>query len=105
MYEVHVFRGKATVGEENSLGYAPGGRHAIIVFSRQARGEDHDFALATERAVDGGLAKVVLDRGGTLLPEAVNSMSPQFGSAFENALDGGFGVIVYEDPIEEDEDV
>src|SRR5688572_5781381 len=103
MYEVHVFRGSATVGAGNTLGYTPGGRHPVIVFSRQPAESESDFALATERAREDGLVDVTLDRGGKLLPESVNSMAPQFASAFESAMSGGFGVIVYREPIEDEE--
>jgi hypothetical protein len=102
MCEVHLFRGEATVGHGNSLGYKPGGRHPVIVFSRQPVGSDHDFALATQRAEGGGLLDVTLHRGGTLRVESINSKSVQFGVAYERALSHGFGVIVYSEAVEVD---
>jgi hypothetical protein len=100
LYEVHVFRGEATVAQGNSLGYEPGSRHAIIVLSRQARDTEHDFALAVTLAEGSGLLKVALHRGGTLRVESINSMSPHFAKMYERALSDGVGIIVYSEAID-----
>jgi hypothetical protein len=100
LYEVHVFRGEATVSPGNSLGYEPGSRHAAIVLSRQPRGSEHDFALAARLAEESGLLNVVLHRGGTLRVESINSMSPHFAQMYERALSEGVGIIVYSEAID-----
>ena len=102
MYEVHVFRGEATVGRGNSLGYEPGSRHAVVVLSRQPQGTDHDFALAARRVEESGFLNVDLHRGGNLRVESINSMSAHFGQSYERALAEGVGIIVYSDAFDTD---
>jgi len=100
MYEVHAFRGEATIGGEYSVeGHEPGTRHAVIVFSRQQQGSDLDFALAARRAHDNGLLDVSFDDGGRLRAEAIGSMPPEFADAYRAALEQGYGVVVYSEPI------
>jgi hypothetical protein len=99
MYEIHAFRGEATVPEGNAMGYEPGSRHAVIVFSGQAPGSDHDFALAKERAEVNGLLEVNLDEAGKLRAEAVPSMQPEMASAYQSAVEQGYGVVVYSEAI------
>jgi hypothetical protein len=93
--EIHAFQGEATVDHGNTLGYEPGSRHAVIVFSRQPAGSEHDFALAARRARENGLLDVRLDSAGRLRPEALGSKPREFGHAYESALEQGYGVIVY----------
>lgn len=100
MYEIHAFRGEATIGGEYSAeGHEPGTRHAVIVFTRQEAGSELDFALAARRAHDNGLLDVSFDDGGRLRPEAIPSMPPEFADACRAALEQGYGVVVYSDPI------
>jgi hypothetical protein len=101
MHEVHAFRGEATIGGEYSFGYEPGTRHAVIVFSRQDSGSDLDFALAARRAHDNGLLDVVFDDGGKLKPEAIDAMPTEFANAYRSALEQGYGVVVYSEPVAE----
>jgi hypothetical protein len=100
MDEVHVFRGEATV-DENAMGYEPGSRHAVMVFSRQPAGSDHDFALAARRAEENDLREVSLESGGKVRLEAINAMPAEFAQAYGNALELGYAVIVYSEPIVE----
>ncbi len=101
MYEVHAFRGEATLGSGYSfdLEHEPGTRHAVIVFSRQAPGSDLDFALAARLAQENGLVDVVFDDGGKLRPEAIESMPQEFANAYHAALEKGYGVVVYSEPV------
>ncbi len=99
MYEVHAFRGEATVDAANTLGYEAGSRHAVIVFSRQEPGSELDFALAARRAHENGLLDVSFDDGGRLRPEAINAMAPEFTNAYQTALAQGYGVVIYSEPI------
>lgn len=101
MDEVHAFRGEATLDGEYTLGHAPGSRHAIMVFSRQPAGSDHDFALAARRAEENGLLAVTLESGGRVRPDAVATMPAEFARAYNSALEQGYGVIVYSEPIAE----
>ena len=48
--EVHAFRGEATVGD-NELGYEPGTRHAVIVFSRNPPPESVMFKWAASWSI------------------------------------------------------
>jgi hypothetical protein len=99
MYEVHAFRGEATVDGANSHGYEAGSRHAVIVFSRQEPGSELDFALAARRAHDNGLLDVSFDDGGRLRPEAIKAMPPEFADAYQAALAQGYGVVIYSEPV------
>ena len=99
--EVHAFRGEATLEGEYTVGYEPGSRHAVMVFSRQPSGSDHDFVLAARRAVENGLHNVSLADAGKVRPEAVGAMPPEFVQAYNAALEAGYGVIIYSEPIVE----
>ena len=95
MQEVHLFLGEGTIGQGNALGFAPGGRHRILVFVRQPAGAEHDFALATKRAQENGLVEVMLDQGGTFQAESLGSMSAHLIGAYQRAVSLGTGNIVY----------
>lgn len=95
MYDVHLFLGEGTIGEGNALGFAPGGRHRILVFVRQPAGAEHDFALATKRAQEHGLTEVQLDQAGTFQAESLDQISAHLIGAYQRALTLGTGIVVY----------
>ena len=95
MHEIHLFLGEGTIGEGNALGFAPGGRHRVLIFVRQTPGAAHDFELATKRAQENGLTDVQLDQGGTFQAESLGSMSAHLIGAYQRAVSFGTGIIVY----------
>ena len=99
MFEVHVFLGEGTVSAGNPLGFKPGGRHRVLVFVRRGAGAEHDLASATRRAEESGLIDVKLEKGGTVQPEALGSLSPHLMGAYQRALKLGTGIIVYRQPL------
>ena len=98
MYEVHVFEAEATATVANTDVYLPGARHGVLVFSRQLVRTEHDWVQAETGLSQAGWSAVSFQRAGTLSAESLNGKSEQFASAFEHAMLGGCGVVVYREP-------
>ena len=103
MYEAHIYQAiaTATVGAQSSL--RPGDRHAMLAFLRQPAGTDHDWAAAEAGIIEAGWTDVSFERAGTLTPERLNGKSEDFIAAFETAMGGGCGLIIYSDPVTDEE--
>ena len=100
MYEIALFLGQATAEVENGQGYAPGDRHAVVVFLRQEKGAAPDFALAERELSHRGWAKITFSKAvHGFSVENLNSVHPHAGSSYEDALLNGFAAIVFSDPI------
>jgi hypothetical protein len=104
MFDVHLFQATAKAGTATPGTHRPGDRHAMLVFIRQDRGTEHDWAAAEAGVCEAGWTEVSITRGGTLSAETMNGKGADFVDAFEYAMNGGCGLIVYADPVlEEDE--
>jgi hypothetical protein len=99
MYEVHIFEAEASVTDANVGPYCIGNRHAMLIFSRQAVGTEHDWQAAEENTRKSGWGDFSFQRAGTLIAENLNGKSSEFREAFEHALSQGCGIIVYRDPL------
>ncbi|MDM0045982.1 hypothetical protein QTH91_15950 [Variovorax dokdonensis] len=73
----------------------------MLIFIRQAVESEHDWKLAEAGAASAGWVDVVLKRAGTLESENLNGRDQQFRDAFESAMQGRCGLVVYRDPIPE----
>ena len=103
MFDVHLFQSVAKASATTSGAYRPGDRHAMLVFIRQHRGTEHNWAEAEDGAREAGWAEISMSRAGTLSAENLNGKSQDFVGAFEHAMNGGCGLVVYADPVGEDE--
>ena len=101
MYDIHLFQAIATAGAAPENTYRPGDRHAMLVFVRQAHGTNHDWALAEASVSKVGWTQISFRRAGTLSAEKLNGKSNEFVGAFEQAMNAGFGLVVYSEPIAE----
>jgi hypothetical protein len=88
MHNVRVFSAEATATLEVNGPYKPDDRHAMLIFCRQAVGEDHAWPLAEAGAHEAGWRNISVERAGTLAPENLNGQDEQFRNAFESALQG-----------------
>jgi hypothetical protein len=99
MYEIHLFLGTASAGKENKFAYAPGERHAVLVFSRQPIGTEHDWQFAASHLEGAGWTHIELQRAKNMDAPNLNT-DPTFSTAYEKALAQGGTVIVYTDPVD-----
>jgi hypothetical protein len=104
MYEVHVFEAIGTASADSEGAYRPGDRHAMMVFIRQAAETDHDWESAQAGVNDAGWSQVNFQRAGTLIPENLNGKDSDFVGAFEHAMHGGCGLVVYAAPLHPEHD-
>jgi hypothetical protein len=104
MYEVHLFEAIGTASGATEGAYRPGDRHAMLVFVRQSLGTAHDWANAEIGANDGGWGDISFQRAGTLFSDSLNGKSPDFVGAYEHAMHGGCGLVVYRPPVISEED-
>jgi hypothetical protein len=104
MYEVHLFNGSAVATSACSGAYRPGDRHAVLVFLRQAQGTEHDWDVAEGELNSAGWTQVRFTRGGTVAAENLTGSADYLQGAFEEAARNGFGFVVYEKPMSEDEE-
>ena len=101
MVSVAVFLGQATANVTNSH-FTPGKRHAIIVFVRQDKGAAPDFTFAETQLATRGWAEIALSQAVHDFPvENLNGVHPHAGASYEDALNKGFAVLVFSDPIDD----
>jgi hypothetical protein len=103
MYEVHLFNASAVATAVCVGAYRPGDRHAVLAFLRQAPGTDHDWDAAEGHLNSAGWAQVKFSRAGTLEAESLSGSADYLVGAYEEAALNGFGFVVYEKPMSEDE--
>lgn len=77
----------------------------MLIFHRQAAGTEHDWAQAEAGAADAGWTEVSIQRAGILNSESLNGKDTEFRDAFEYALHGGCGLVVYRAPLNGDDAV
>ena len=100
MYEVHIFAATASATDTNIGPYRTGDRHAMLILSRQLAGTEHDWSQAELGAAEAGWTDFRFTRAGTLSAENLNGKDHHFVEAYERAMFGGYGVVVYRDPLE-----
>jgi hypothetical protein len=76
----------------------------MLVFIRQDRDTEHDWTAAEAGVCEAGWTEVSITRAGTLSAENMNDKGTDFVAAFEYAMNGGCGLIVYADPVLEEEE-
>jgi hypothetical protein len=103
MFEVHIFEATAKATIENGGAYRLGDRHAMLILCRQSADTEHDWAEAESRAAESGWSQFRFQRAGTLSAENLNGKDADFQDAFELAMHGGCGVIVYIDPVHDED--
>jgi hypothetical protein len=104
MYEVHVFTGTATATGECYGPFHPGDRHPLLAFLRQGKGTDHDWAGAESWISKAGWREVIFERAGMLEAERMTGQSEYLVNAFEKAIHEEFGFVVYDKPLEREEE-
>lgn len=103
MFDVHLFSAIAKAGTATPGAFCPGNRHAMLAFIRQPHGMEHDWVAAEAGICNAGWVEVSISRAETLSAENLNGKDKCFMGAFEQAMNGGFGLIVYSDPVTEED--
>jgi hypothetical protein len=104
MYEVHLFNGSAVATSVCAGAYKPGDRHALLAFLRQAEGTDHEWDVAESNLNSAGWTQVQFTQGNAVVAEDLAGSADYLQGAFERAAQDGFGFVVYEKPMAEDEE-
>ena len=99
MYDVNLFMGSAAALADNPHSYPVGERHSFLVFSRQPTGTEPDFVAAESIVTSKGWFDVQLQEGSLVNTNALDC-DPDARPCFEQALEHGWALIVFSDPIE-----
>ncbi len=100
--EIHLFFGIASAGQNSELGYPVGERHAILVFLRQPANTEPYWEQAKSYVEGEGWKKVDLQKASKVDPKTVDD-NPDGKKAYEEAMSNGKAIIVYSDPVKEEE--
>lgn len=98
--EVQMFLGEASAGRNNPQGYPVGERHSIIVFSRQAKGAEPDWAAATDYVEKGGWLAVDLQKAAAVDPSTLER-NVDGKRAYNEAMMNGRSMIVFSEPLKD----
>jgi hypothetical protein len=96
-FDVHVFLGTGVAAAENA-GFAPGARYSLLVFVRQAKGENGDARLAREGAATAGWKDLALESS-RCLPGNATPGDATLQAALGDALSDGCAVLAYRQPL------
>jgi hypothetical protein len=98
LFEIKLFLGTAAAEARSALGYPAGERHALLIFCRQLRGTEPDWALARLAAREAGWREI----------EFLNASTADVCSAdldetarvsCKDAMAEGSAIIVYSEPV------
>jgi len=95
--EIHIFLAIASALEGNDFGYPEGERHAMLVFTSQEVGTDHDWENAEAIVKGNNWAEIEFTKAGTLSPDNVKGKDQVLVDCYEEALLGGSALLVYSD--------
>jgi hypothetical protein len=104
MYEIHMFNASAVATSVSTGAYRPGDRHAVLAFVRQAPDSDHDWDQAEGQLNSAGWTQVRFSGAGTLVAEDLTGNAAHLLDAYQAAGQDGFGFVVYEKPMSEDDE-
>jgi|GEM_PF-3390004 len=96
-FEAHVFVGSARITEEAGSEYSIGNRHAFLLYMKAAKNDEYDLAKADQFIGEAGLDEIEISRSGKVDPLKINNLEKQ--ENFDNAMEAGYTLIVYSDPI------
>lgn len=92
--ELHVFLATAESRKLEEAGCPVGGRHSLLIFCRQAEGEEADERLARKSASAAGWTAIRLERS-KCLPVTAVPQEPVLRDAFNDALRDGSAVVAH----------
>jgi hypothetical protein len=104
MHEVHLFNASAVATATSTGRYQSGDRHAVLVFLRQREGTDHDWEIAEGQLNYAGWTQVKFSGADTIGAESLTGNAAYLLGAYEQAVQHGFGLVVFEKPVTEDEE-
>ena len=102
IYEIHLFLGTASAGQNSKLGYPAGERHAILVFLRQLTNTQPDWEQARSYVEGVGWNKVDLQKASKIDPKTLDD-NPDGKKSYEEAMSNGKAMIVYSEPVKDEE--
>jgi hypothetical protein len=100
--EIHLFFGIASTGQNSKLGYPAGERHAILIFLRQPANSEPDWEQAKSYVEGAGWNKVDLQKASKVDPKTLDD-NPDGKKSYEEAMSNGKAMIVYSEPVKDDE--
>ena len=103
MHEVHLFHGSAVATSVCTGAYRPGDRHAVLAFLRQTTATDPDWDQAEGHLNSAGWTQVRFTNAGTLEAESLTGSADYLLGAYQEAAAKGFGFVVYEKPMLQDD--
>src|SRR5213075_190899 len=94
VYELHIFLATAAAKDSYAAGCEPGERHSLLIFCRQAEGEDPDERQARKCASAAGWTAIKVERS-KRLPVTAVPQEQVLRDAFREALKDGFAVLAH----------
>ena len=94
VFELHVFIATAAAKDDPVAGLHKGDRHSLLIFCRQAEGEEADERLARKSASASGWSEIRLERS-KRLPVTAVPQDAVLRAAFNDALKEGFAVVAH----------
>jgi hypothetical protein len=102
--QVHFFNASAVATSVCAGAYRPGDRHAVLAFLRQDDDADHDWDAAEGYLNSAGWTQVKFTRADTLAAEDLTGSAAYLLAPYESAAKDGFGFVVYEKPMTQEEE-
>jgi len=98
MFEIKLFLGTAAAEAGSALGYPAGERHALLVFCRQLRGSEPDWALARSVTHEAGWREIEFLKASTVDPTSAD-LDQATHLSCKDAMAQGSAIIVYADAV------
>lgn len=100
MYEMHLFLGTASAGQNSVGGYPAGERHAMLVFLRQPTNTEPDWERATSNVEETGWTNMDLQKASKVDPKTLEK-NPDGKRAYDEAMSKGKAMIIYTEPLKD----
>ena len=97
--DVTVFQAVAVATPDTPPGYHAGEAHAVLIFLRESSGASPDAEKAAAEMEKRGWSDVKISEAASVVVANLDSVHPQARAAYEDALNDGFGAIVFSKPV------
>jgi hypothetical protein len=97
--EVMLFRAVAVATGDNTLGYAEGEMHPVLIFLRENAGASPDWPKAAAELTKRGWSDVSISEAAALSVASLDSVHPDATECYHDALKNGFAALVFSEPV------
>ena len=97
-FEIKLFLGTAAAKDHEALNHTAGERRALLVFCRQLRGSEPDWARARAVAYEAGWGEIQFLNASTVDPASAE-LDETARASYQDAMARGSALIVYSDPV------